>query len=113
MPDQRIRICNRPGCMVIIKPGMLACRDHWFELPPKLRERLVDAWEARKAHPDVPELVSVHRALLLEALRAWRIPPEVVAEAIKQAPRAMSMSCPWCGGVGGMHHEGCNRPGAN
>lgn len=106
----KVKFCNRPGCRVVIKPGVLACREHWYELPSRLRDRLVDAWEKRKAHPDVPELVAIHRMLLLEALRAWKIPPEVVAEAMRNAPRAASQSCPWCGAVGGLHKPECNKP---
>lgn len=108
-PASKVRPCNRPGCRAVIKSGQLACREHWFELPASLRDRLIHAWEQRKAHPDVPELVHAHRALLLEAMRAWGVPVDVVAAAMRRAPRASSMSCPWCGGVDGMHKLGCEK----
>lgn len=104
---EKMRRCARPGCTVQIKPGQLACRQHWFELSPRLRDRLVFAWEQRKENPNVPELVSIHRALLLEALREWHIPPEVIAEAIKGAPRAVQTACPWCGAPNPMHRVDC------
>jgi hypothetical protein len=104
-----VKRCNRPGCTVQIKPGQLACRDHWRELPAKLRDRLVFAWEQRKAHPDIPELVSIHRALLLEALKAWGIPPEEIERQIKRAPRALQNTCPFCGAVAPIHRLGCPR----
>lgn len=108
-PDAKVKVCSRPGCMVIIKPGQLACREHWFELTPRLREKLIFGWEQRKAHPDIPELVHIHRALLLEALREWGIPPEVVAMSLQMAPQARPTACPWCGQVG-THLDDCNRP---
>lgn len=106
----KIRVCNRPGCQVLIKAGQLACREHWAELGDDLQQRLVFAWEERKAHPDVPELVHAHRALLLEAMRAWKIPVDLVSAAMRAAPRALSQSCPWCGGVGARHLPSCNSP---
>lgn len=102
-----LRFCNRPGCKIVIRPGQLACRDHWNELGRDLQDRLVHAWEQRKAHPDVPELVHAHRALLLEAMRAWKIPVEMMAEAMRRAPRAPSMSCPMCGAPQPFHRKGC------
>lgn len=102
-----MKLCNRPGCRVIIRPGQLACKDHWGELTPQLRDRLVQAWEARKAHPDVPELVHVHRALLLEALKQWKVPVELMSAALRNAPRAASSSCPHCGAPAPFHRPGC------
>lgn len=102
-----MKSCNRPGCKIIIRPGQLACREHWSELTPDLRDRLVHAWEQRKAYPDVPELVHAHRALLLEALKQWKVPVELMAAAIQRAPRAPSMSCPFCGGPLPFHRKGC------
>jgi hypothetical protein len=103
----RIKLCNRPGCKTIIKPGQLACREHWAELTPDLRDRLVEAWEKRKAHPDVPELVHVHRSLLLEALKQWKVPIDLLTQAMRRAPRAASQSCPFCGAPQPFHRKGC------
>lgn len=95
--------------MVMVKLGQLACREHWLELPARLRDQLVSTWEARKENPEVPELVHLHRTLLVAALRAWRVPIEVSREALKRAPRAAPVACPWCGAAG-PHLDGCNRP---
>lgn len=91
----------------MIKPGVLACRAHWFELPSTLRDRLVEAWEVRKANPNVPELVHVHRAYLLQALRAWGVTDDETKAAMARAPRAMSASCPMCGAPNPMHRLDC------
>lgn len=107
--DAKIKTCSRPGCRVVIKPGQLACRGHWFELPAQLRDQLIEAWELRKANPTVPELVHAHRALLIKALRAWNVPVDLVSAAMARAPHAYSHSCPYCGGVGGLHLLGCER----
>ncbi len=104
-----VKRCNRPGCTVQIKPGQLACREHWLALPKKLRDQLVDAWELRKANPGVPELVHVHRALLLQALRAWGIPEHVIQENMRRAPRAAPGACPFCGAPVPIHRVGCPR----
>ena len=110
----RIKRCSRPGCGTEIKPGQLACRLHWAALSPRLRDRLVFAWEQRKANPGIPELINIHRALLLEALREWGIPVDVAAAALKGgAPRAIQTGCPFCGLPGGMHRIGCQAAGVN
>jgi hypothetical protein len=31
--------CNRP-----VRPGILMCRDHWFEVPGSLRQRVNRTW---------------------------------------------------------------------
>lgn len=108
-PEAKVRVCNRPDCKIVIKPGVLACRAHWNELPPKLRDQLVNAWEQRKAYPDVPELVHLHRAFLLQALRAWGVTDAEMKTAMARAPRAASMSCPMCGAPNPMHRVDCPR----
>lgn len=106
----KVKRCSRPGCTVQIKPGTLACRPHWTDLTPRLRDRLVFAWEQRKAHPDVPELVNIHRALLLEALKEWGFTREQIKEAIRTgAPKTIDPNCPFCGAAGGLHRPGCQR----
>jgi hypothetical protein len=105
--EPKIKTCNRPGCRVLIRPGQLACGEHWAELGKDLQDRLVFTWEQRKAHPDVPELVHAHRALLLEALRKWGIPDEIIQAAIQRSPRAASQSCPFCGALQPFHRPGC------
>lgn len=101
------RKCSRPGCFVLVKPGQLACREHWYELSNSLRERLVYAWEVRKANPEIPELVNAHRALLLEAMREWKIPLEAIAMATRRMPRVIDPNCPLCGLTGGIHRPEC------
>lgn len=105
----KVRLCACPGCYVPVKPGVLACRDHWYALSPRLRDQLVDAWEKRKANPDVPEMVSIHRMLLVQALTEWHIPPEVMQQAMRNAPVAVQTACPWCGLSDGLHRAGCQR----
>lgn len=102
-----MRRCSRPGCPVEVKPGVLACRQHWYELSSRLRDRLVFAWEQRKAHPEIPELISIHRALLLQALREWGVPEHEIKLAIARAPRALPTACPRCGLKSPLHRAGC------
>lgn len=105
----KFRRCAYPTCPVQVKTGVLACREHWGALTSDLRERLVDAWERRKAHPDVPELVMIHRALLMECMRQWDITPEMAAEAMQGAPKVVQTACPWCGAPSPLHRPGCQR----
>lgn len=110
----KVKLCSYPTCPVECKPGQLACRTHWFALPSRLRDRLVFAWEQRKAHPDIPELVNIHRTLLLEALRAWGIPEDIIrAQIAMRAPKAIQTGCPMCGLPGGIHRPGCPRLGGS
>lgn len=110
MEQTKIKRCSRPGCTVEIKPGVLACREHWFALSPRLRDRLVFSWEQRKANPGIPELVNIHRALLLEALREWGFSKDQIREQMRaNAPRTIDPNCPWCGLPGGLHRPGCQR----
>lgn len=110
LPEPKVRRCAYPGCNVEIKPGVLACRTHWFALSGRLRDRLVFAWEQRKEHPDIPELVNIHRALLLEAMREWQVPVAMAAGAIRDgAPRAIQNICPYCGAPHPLHRVGCQR----
>lgn len=105
----KVRLCAHPGCNVIVKPGVLACRAHWAALSSDLRDRLVDAWEKRKAHPDVPELVQIHRILLLEAMREWGVTPQMAADAMARAPRVIQTACPWCGMTAPLHRPECEK----
>jgi hypothetical protein len=106
----KVKRCSRPGCTVQIQPGQLACKEHWYALTPKLRDRLVFAWEERKKHPDIPELVNIHRALLLEALKEWGFTTEQIRDAIRTgAPKAIQTGCPFCGLPGGLHRVGCQK----
>lgn len=79
--EQSLRRCARPGCNVFVRGGQLACKDHWYALKPRTRDQLVHAWEQRKAHPDVPEMVDAHRALLLQCLIEWGVPVNLRARA--------------------------------
>lgn len=106
----KVKRCSRPGCTTQIKPGQLACRDHWNSLTGRLRDRLVFAWEQRKANPHIPELVNIHRALLLECLKEWGFTNAQIREAIKTgAPKTIDPNCPWCGMAGGLHRVGCQK----
>lgn len=44
----RGRPCAANGCRNRVNRGMLMCRQHWFELPPKYRSDLMNAWAGRQ-----------------------------------------------------------------
>jgi hypothetical protein len=44
--SSEIHVCPVNGCTVRIMPGKLACFDHWFLIPLKLRAEASAAWAA-------------------------------------------------------------------
>lgn len=50
-------------------PGQLACRPHWYALPPELRQRINRAWRAITRGEF--EAIEDHRAAVAEAQAAW------------------------------------------
>lgn len=41
--------CPYPGCEIRVDYNMLGCKDHWFVLPRRLRNRIWKAWTAAQA----------------------------------------------------------------
>lgn len=52
--------CPAPGCTRLVPTHRLACKSHWFSLPPRLRLRLGRAYKAGDA--------TAHLGLMVEAV---------------------------------------------
>ena len=37
--------CHWPGCEKQVPPAMWGCREHWFRLPKRLRDRIWETYE--------------------------------------------------------------------
>lgn len=46
----RSHTCHWPGCNKQVPPAMWGCREHWFKLPLRLRNRI---WRAYKPGQEV------------------------------------------------------------
>jgi hypothetical protein len=45
--------CPGPKCERLVPADMLACRDHWFQVPKPLRHEVWSAWRAlQRARPE-------------------------------------------------------------
>ena len=40
--------CRNPHCDNEVPPNVLACRKCWLEVPPELRQRVFETYEARQ-----------------------------------------------------------------
>lgn len=41
---QNTHKCRANGCMRQVQKRHLMCRDHWYEVPPHIREEISEAW---------------------------------------------------------------------
>ena len=41
----RAHECHWPGCERPVPPAMWGCKEHWFELPKHLRDRIWETYE--------------------------------------------------------------------
>lgn len=57
------RQCAKPDCIVVIPRTSLACRVHWLQLPPELREEIVSA--SRRFDSEM------YRRAVIRALHLW------------------------------------------
>ncbi len=56
--------CLRPGCQRLVSQSHLACRPHWYELSPALRNRI---WDTFRASDTLG-----HRRAMVDALGEWQ-----------------------------------------
>lgn len=40
--------CHWPGCTKQVPPAMWGCREHWFKLPKRLRDKIWSAYVPRQ-----------------------------------------------------------------
>jgi hypothetical protein len=57
--------CPAPGCQIIVKSAMLACKPHWFQLSKPVREAIWATVGKSTLDPD-------RRAALTAAMEEWR-----------------------------------------
>lgn len=55
-----MKSCAALTCNATVKPGMLMCKPHWFQLPKQLRDGIWATWRARH--------ISHYRELVAEAV---------------------------------------------
>lgn len=36
--------CRAAGCTIIVEKRYLMCRNHWYEVPPLIRDEVMEAW---------------------------------------------------------------------
>jgi hypothetical protein len=54
MRDAPTHTCPGPGCESRVPTEMLACREHWFQVPKALRDEVWSAWRALQRERDDP-----------------------------------------------------------
>lgn len=52
----RAHTCHWPGCNAQVKPAMWGCREHWFRLPKRLRDRIWRAYRPGQEEDGRPSL---------------------------------------------------------
>ena len=60
--------CPAHGCRAQINDHRLSCRDHWYELPKELRDRIWDTYRKGAGGPD-------HTEAVMESVRFLRAEP--------------------------------------
>ena len=69
----RGRVCEVPLCGETIAAGKLMCRDHWYEVPKQVRQRINHAWKRIKGRGTAryrQEALRDYRAAVTEAVSA-------------------------------------------
>ncbi|MFN3387484.1 MAG: hypothetical protein ACK40O_01020 [Allosphingosinicella sp.] len=76
--------CHWPGCDRQVPPAKWGCRQHWFKLPPNLRERIWQAYQIGQEESGRPsaayvavareaqEWIAEHLKREAEPKRTWR-----------------------------------------
>lgn len=64
--------CPHPTCSRQVNLGTLACREHWFALPPHIRNEVWGAWRAVLAGRD--GALARHDAAVAAAVAYWSAP---------------------------------------
>lgn len=66
-----VHTCAHPSCDQRGAGTMLACREHWFQLPAKLRRPIWSWWRVRLNNPDNVNAVSQHTKAVQKAVEFW------------------------------------------
>jgi hypothetical protein len=63
------RKCRWPGCTVMVRPNLYACKRHWYSLPRTLRDAIWEAYQPGQEN----DLAKVSDAWVAadEAARRW------------------------------------------
>lgn len=72
--------CRWPGCQIRVPHGRWGCREHWYALPWRLREALIETVEARQLSGGPPSPAWLEAS---EQARAWA---EKQAKDLRQEP---------------------------
>lgn len=66
--QSRGHICHWPGCGTPVPPAMWGCREHWFKLPKRLRDRIWATYEIGQEASMTPSQAYIEAA---RAAQAW------------------------------------------
>ena len=67
--------CHWPGCNKSVPPAMWGCRQHWFKLPLRLRNRI---WATYRPGQEVTKMPSREYMVVAQEVQDWikaNVPP--------------------------------------
>jgi hypothetical protein len=65
-----VHLCHRPGCKTPVPPKLFACRDDWYFLPKRIRDRILAAYRPGQEITKDPSAQYLEAAR--EAIRYYR-----------------------------------------
>ena len=67
-PQTRAHECHWPGCKKQVPPAMWGCREHWFKLPLRLRNKI---WRAYKPGQEIDMTPSDEYLEIAKEVDSW------------------------------------------
>ncbi len=61
-------ICHWPGCGKVVPPAMWGCKQHWFKLPQRLRNRV---WATYRPGQEISKTPSTRYLTVAREVREW------------------------------------------
>lgn len=60
--------CHWPGCYLYVPPKMWGCRNHWYKLPKKLRDKV---WENYRSGQEIDKKPSAEYLAVAKEVQEW------------------------------------------
>lgn len=67
-PQIRKHHCHWPGCEKEVPPAMWGCRQHWYKLPMRLRNKI---WAAYRPGQELSQTPSRQYVAIAREVRNW------------------------------------------
>lgn len=64
----RAHECHWPGCRLQVRPALWGCREHWFALPVRLRDRI---WATYRVGQEVNGTPSREYVAVAREVQEW------------------------------------------